>query len=109
MKIENILSEAKKKKDDEPPVEYIETDPEYPFPENTMKDFKREINKRADDPELEWNNAIELVNSIFEDSGIPLPKVFQKEKWRQYEQLLSKAVEDLKEARGLHGSWTTTV
>lgn len=96
-----------KKEDEHKPV-FKETDPQAPFPNDTMKALKREINTGAKDLEKDWENALELVDFSFKELKVPKPTPQQRERWEQYQNLIGEAVKQLYDARGLAGSWRTT-
>jgi len=96
------------KKEDEHRAVFKETDPDAPFPKDTMTALKREINKGAKDLETEWENAIALVDHAFSTLDVPRPRPNQKKRWDQYNVLIADSVKQLYEARGLEGSWRTT-
>lgn len=105
-KLSDIINENKKE-DEHKPV-FKETDPEAPFPNDTMAALKREINKGAKDLEKEWESALELVDNSFRELKVPKPRPQQKERWTQYQELIGEAVKELYDARGLSSSWRTT-
>lgn len=105
-RIRDILIENKKE-DEHKPV-FKEYDPEAPFPQDTIKALKREINKGAKDLEKEWDNALELVDHVFRELNVPKPSPLQKERWEQYNGLIAEAVKELYEARGLEAPWRIT-
>lgn len=104
--LSEILKENKKE-DEHKPV-FKETDPDAPFPNDTMKALSREINTGAKDLEKDWKDALELVDHSFKELNVPKPTPLQKARWRQYYDLIADAVKQLYDARGLHGNWRTT-
>ena len=100
------LTENAKEKENKPV--FKETDPEAPFPKDTISALKREINKGAKDLEKEWENALELLDHSFKELDVPKPTPQQKERWDQYINLIATVVKDLNEARGLEGNWRTS-
>jgi hypothetical protein len=96
-----------KKENEHKPV-FKETDPQAPFPNDTMAALKREINTGAKDLETDWKNALELVDHSFKELRVPKPELTQKSRWDQYNTLISDAVKQLYDARGNEGSWRTT-
>jgi hypothetical protein len=103
MKLTDVLTENAKK-DEHKPV-FKETDPEAPFPNDTIKALEREINKKAKDLERDWDCAISVVDSCFKDLKVPKPSPLVTKRWEQYEDLIADAVKQLYDARGLAGSW----
>lgn len=106
MKFVEFLLEENKKKEK---IVFVETDPRYPFPNDTISSLRKDINKKCKDLELEWNNGTELVNKAFEELNVPIPQIYLTKRWQQYLDLLKYAVENLYDSRGLKGSWVTTV
>lgn len=103
------IGKDEKKDDKDKKVVFIETDPQQPFPNDTISALEKGINKAAKDLEINWRNPIELVNSVFDDLDVPKPQAFLKKRWAQYEDLLSVAVNGLADSRGLDADWTTTI
>ena len=104
--LSDILNENKK--EDEHRAVFVETDPDSPFPNDTISALKREINTGAKDLETEWENALELVDHSFSKLKVPKPNPQQKARWDQYNVLIADSVKQLYDARGLEGSWRTT-
>lgn len=104
----SILGLTENKKEDEHRVVFVETDPDTPFPNDTIAALKREINTGAKDLETEWTSALELVDNSFKELKVPKPNPQQKERWDQYNVLIADSVKQLYDARGLAGSWRTT-
>ena len=102
-KLRDILSENKK--EDEHRAVFKETDPEAPFPNDTVSALKREINTGAKDLETVWKDAIELTDQCFIKLNVPKPRPSQEKRWEQYNDLLGTAVKDLYDSRGLEGTW----
>lgn len=107
--LREILSEAKKDKEKEKKVVFIETDPREAFPNDTIAALHKDIRQKAKDLGVQWKSSVELVDATFEDLEVPKPQAFQNERWEQYKQLLSYAIKCLYDARGLKGGWTTTI
>ncbi len=108
-KLQDILLEKKEKEKKEPKIVFIETDPQTAFPDDTISAIEKEINKKAKDLELEWKNAIDLVNACFEELKVPIPLSFLKIRTEQYQKLIAYAVRQLAESRGFKSSWTISV
>lgn len=85
---------------------FVETGVRNPFPEDTMKKLKREISKKAEDLEQKWDSPIKLVNSVFKDTDVPIPGAHLKDRWKQYEELIRKAVNELSDSRGIDAEWS---
>ena len=103
--LRNILGLTENKKEDEHKDVFKETDPEAPFPNDTVSALKREINTGAKDLEKVWKDAIELTDHSFITLRVPKPVPSQEGRWQQYNDLLGIAVKDLYDARGLQGEW----
>ncbi|QDJ96395.1 hypothetical protein Xoosp13_209 [Xanthomonas phage Xoo-sp13] len=104
-----LLNEKKEKKPEKKKIVFIETDPQYEFPADTMSALKKEINKSAKDLEKNWRSAVELVDAAFAELEVPKPLAYLKNRWKQYIELIAVAVKALREARGQHASWSQTV
>jgi len=104
----SILGLTENKKEDEHKPVFVETDPQSPFPNDTMSALKREINTGAKDLEKDWSSALELIDHSFMTLKVPKPTPQQNARWEQYNTLIGEAVRQLYDARGLSGSWRTT-
>lgn len=108
MRIEDILLE-KKAKEKEKKIIFLETDPQAPFPVDTIAALKQYINREAKDLNKSWISAIQLVDFVFEDSMVPKPGAYLKHRFRQYLDLLKIAVDALSKSRGMESNWTVNV
>ena len=88
---------------------YVPENPRDPLPNDTVSALEKEINKGAKDIEQEFESAAELVNQAFEELNIDVPQVHHKDRWKQYQQLISYSVKNLYDARGLNANWKTTI
>lgn len=88
---------------------FKETDGYSPFPEMTMNALEKEITSLAKDLEVDWKNASELVNAAFHELDVPIPQAHNGDRWDQYVNLLSHAVERLYKARGLKSGWMQSI
>lgn len=52
-----------------------------------------------------WANALHLVHKAYEVAGIQRPTPDMKELWKQYEEIIKFAVEELSKTRGIDGDW----
>jgi hypothetical protein len=102
-KLTDILLEKEKEKKKE--IKFVETDPQQPFPNDTVKYLEKEIGKLARDLTIDWKNPAELVNQAFMNLEVPIPKAYLKERWKQYTTLLGSAIKNLADARGFGGDW----
>ncbi len=109
MKFLQSLIEAKEKKPEKKKIVFVETDPQESFPADTMSALQKEINKQAKDLEKQWRSAIELVDFAFAELEVPKPLAYLKDRWAQYNELISDAVRSLRESRGMKARWTQTV
>lgn len=100
------LAEAKKK---EEKIVFKETDPQLPFPNDTITAIKKRINVFAKDLTSNWDNAIELVDAVMMELGVPKPLAHLKKRWEQYEDLIQFSVENLYDARGFGGQWNSVI
>jgi methionine synthase II (cobalamin-independent) len=101
---EVVLTEKKEDKKKAKPV-FIETDVQSPFPDDTLNALKKSVKKEAKDLTKNWKNAIQVVDFAFEDTKVPKPGAFLKQRWDQYLSLIQVAVKALADARGFKGSW----
>ena len=65
----------------------------------TIKEIKKNIRDGAEDLEYEWANALELVQQAYKVAGVERPTPSENGAWKQYEEMLQYAVEELGEAR----------
>lgn len=100
------LYEAKKK---EEKLVFKETNPQYPFPKDTVTAIKKRINVFAKDLEMDWENSIEMLDAVMRELKVPKPQPHQKERWEQYEELIGFSAENLFDARGYGGGWNSIV
>lgn len=106
MNFQKFLLEYKKK---EKKIVFVEYDPEQPFPKDTITSLQKEINKNCKDLEKEWRDAIDVMNASFVNLDVPIPQAYQKERWKQYCELIKYAVKNLIDARGLKGDWSLSI
>lgn len=83
-----ILSEAKNNKND---LSIL--------PEDVIKELKKNIKDGASDLEQDWANALELVHQAYKIAGVERPTPSEAGAWKQYEELLQLAVEELADSR----------
>jgi hypothetical protein len=100
------LAEAKKK---EEKIVFKETDPQMPFPNDTITAIKKRINVFAKDLTSNWDNAIELVDAVMLELRVPKPLAHLKKRWEQYEDLIQFSVENLYDARGFSVQWNSII
>jgi len=73
--------------------------------EEMMKEIQKSIRKGAEDKNQKWANALELVHKAYDDIGQPYPSPDEKGAWKQYEDNITYAVNQLAKFRGLQGDW----
>lgn len=105
MKLKTLF-EAKKK---EEKIVFKETDPQRPFPKDTITAIKKRINVYAKDLTKDWDNAIELLDAVLLELNVPKPPIYLKNRWEQYQELIEFSVENLHDARGFGGDWSGIV
>lgn len=108
MRFKQFLIEQEEKKKEQKTV-FVETDGRSPFPNNTVSAIEKHISSGAKDLDIAWKNAAELVDSAFEELQVPKPQSYLTARWKQYTELLSHAVNQLYQARGVKGGWTTSI
>ena len=75
------------------------------LPERVIKDLQKSIRNGSGDLEHQWANALELVHFAFDENGIQRPDPGMNSAWKQYEELLQYAVQQLAKDRGIEGDW----
>lgn len=94
----------------------IEEDPAEPtnrLTDHQMDTIKKNI-RAGTKPDKEtgqfqnWANALHLVHKAYEVAGIQRPTPDMKELWKQYEENITIAVEELSKTQGMDGSWRMT-
>lgn len=98
-----------KKEDKKKKIVFVETDGKEAFPSDTVAALQKQINKGAKDLTVDWKSAVDLVDNAFEELSVPKPLAYLKDRWTQYQDLLSGAVKSLKDARGMKANWVKTV
>lgn len=102
MRFKQFLAEQEK----EQKIVFKETDGRSPFPSNAISALEKRISVLAKDLDVEWKSAAELVDTAFTELDVPKPQSFLVERWKQYTTLLSHAVKQLFNARGLKSGWS---
>lgn len=74
----------------------------------TVAKLEKLIRKGAADIEQQWANALELVHKAYQVANINIPTPDKKAAWQQYENLISYAVKQLYNTRGINGKWRVT-
>jgi len=75
------------------------------LPDSIISEIRKNIVKGAKDTEQKWANALELVHKSYEVAGVERPHPDMKSAWRQYEENIQYAVEQLAKFRGLDADW----
>lgn len=75
------------------------------LPPDVMTEIQKNIRDGAKDQTQKWANALELVHKAYEVSAIERPTPDLKNAWKQYEENLSYAVQQLAKYRGMDGDW----
>lgn len=75
------------------------------LPEGELNKIKSNIRKGAQDTEQRWANALELVHTAYEIAQVQRPDITMENAWKQYEEMIGHAVEELAKARGLDDDW----
>lgn len=78
------------------------------LPDGTIAEIKNNIRKGAKDQAQDWSSAIELCQKAYQVTGIERPSMTSRGAWKQYEDLVRYAVQQLKKYRGLDGKWRLT-
>ena len=75
------------------------------LPEGEINKVKANIRKGAKDLNQKWANALELVHTAYEVAKVERPDITMEAAWKQYEDMIKYAVEQLSDARGIDGDW----
>lgn len=75
------------------------------LPEDAMKDIQKNIREGAKDLDQLWANALELVHKAYEVAAVQRPSPDMRDGWKQYEENLQYAVQQLAKHRGMDGDW----
>lgn len=86
----------------------IEGDDTSAHPQILVDELKKNIRAGAKDLTQKWKNALELIHKAYHVSNVRIPSQTEKGARKQYEDLLTFAVHQLAQARGLMGDWRTT-
>ena len=70
-------------------------------PEDALKDIKKNIKDGAADLEQDWANAMELTQKAYSVAGVERPSPSERSAWKQYEEMLMLAVNELADAHKL--------
>jgi hypothetical protein len=75
------------------------------LPPDIMTELQKNIRDGSKDQTQKWANALELVHKAYEVAGVERPTPDLKNAWKQYEENLSYAVQQLAKYRGMDGDW----
>lgn len=75
------------------------------LPDAVMSKIQSNIRKGAADTTQQWANALELCQRAYKVAGVTRPDPAMRSAWKQYEQNITYAVEQLAKTRGLTGNW----
>lgn len=75
------------------------------LPYDVMQELQKNIRDGAQDTEQNWANALHLVQKAYEVAGIQRPEPSMAAAWKQYEENIQYAVEQLAKYRGMDGDW----
>lgn len=78
------------------------------LPPDTVKDLEKKVREGAKDTEQNWVNAMELTNKAYEVAGVQRPTPSLQAAWKQYEEMIQTACEELAKHRGLDADWRMT-
>lgn len=79
-------------------------DPEM-LPPDVMSTIQKNIRDGAKDIQQKWSNALELVHKAYSVESVDRPTPDLRKGWKQYEENLSYAVQQLAKYRGMDGDW----
>lgn len=72
---------------------------------DVINDIQKNIRDGAEDLKQKWANALELTHKAYEVAGVQRPTPDMHDAWKQYEENISYAVEQLSKARGMDADW----
>lgn len=75
------------------------------LPEDTVSEIQKNVRAGAKDLDQKWANALELTHKAYEVAGVQRPTPDMKNAWKQYEEILQYAVQQLSRYRGIDGDW----
>jgi hypothetical protein len=70
-----------------------------------MSELQKNVRDGASDIKQKWANALELVHKAYEVAGVSRPTPDMRKGWKQYEENLTYAVQQLAKFRGMDGDW----
>lgn len=75
------------------------------LPEIVISELKKLISKGAKDITQDWADALELTDTAYHVAKVRKPDPDQKGAWKQYTDLLTYSVHQLRKTRGTDGKW----
>lgn len=105
MKLKDIILEKKSEKKEDK-IYFVETNPQEPFPSDTINYLRKEINKLTKDLSIDWKKPVDVLNAAFSNLNIPIPQAHLKERWQQYLELIAYVVKNLADSRGFAATWS---
>jgi len=75
------------------------------IPLDKFKDIQKNIRDGANDIEQKWANALELLHRAYKVANVERPSPEMTDAWKQYEENLQYAVQQLSKARGMDADW----
>lgn len=75
------------------------------LPHDVMSEIQGNIRKGAQDTDQDWANALHLVQKAYEVSSVERPDPSMAKAWKQYEQNIQYACEQLAKYRGIDADW----
>ena len=75
------------------------------IPLDKFKDIQKNIRDGANDLEQKWANALELLHRAYRVANVQRPTPEMTDAWKQYEENLQYAVQQLSKARGMDADW----
>lgn len=75
------------------------------LPEDLINSIKKNIREGAKDLQQKWANALELVHKAYDVEGVQRPDPTMDAAWKQYEENLAYAVQQLAKHRGMDDDW----
>lgn len=74
-------------------------------PPDLMKEIQKNIRDGASNTKLQWANALELAHKAYKVANVQKPYPSMKNAWKQYEENIQFAVQQLALTRGMDADW----
>lgn len=75
------------------------------IPAEYMKEIQKNIRDGASNPKLKWANALELAHKAYKVANVQRPLPSMKNAWKQYEENIQYAVQQLATHHGMKADW----